>query len=159
MAVCTLCATGSITPGSGWTSTICPPVGVGEAPTLEDSVTGSARSLLRTRSSCCEVIGAAGSQYIQPAITQVTLRTLAFGEDPFVAIAAPRIYASATQKDVEVEPGFTSAVYQALVTRGYTPVSRVADIQFGGVHAVYVSPKGKRIGVADPRRDGVAAGQ
>jgi gamma-glutamyltranspeptidase / glutathione hydrolase len=103
------------------------------------------------------VIGAAGSQYIQPAITQVTLRILAFGEDPWTAIAAPRIHASAFQKEVEVEPGFASSVYQALVTRGYLPQSRVADITFGGVHAVYVSPRGARIGVADPRRDGVAA--
>jgi gamma-glutamyltranspeptidase / glutathione hydrolase len=105
------------------------------------------------------VIGAAGSQYIQPAITQVTLRTLAFGEDPWTAIAAPRIYASATQKEVEVEPGFASEVYAALVTRGYRPVSRVADITMGGVHAVYVRKDGTRIGVADPRRDGVAAKQ
>jgi len=102
------------------------------------------------------VIGAAGSQYIQPAITQVTLRMLAFGEDPYLAIAGPRIYAAANQRDVEVEPGFASGVYQALVQRGYKPVSRVADITFGGVHAVYVSPKGRAIGVADPRRDGVA---
>ncbi|MFN8715549.1 MAG: gamma-glutamyltransferase family protein [Gemmatimonadaceae bacterium] len=104
------------------------------------------------------VIGAAGSQYIQPAIAQVTLRTLAFGEDPFTAIAGPRIYASATQRDVEVEPGFAPAVYAALVQRGYRPVSRVADISFGGVHAVFVRRNGTRIGVADPRRDGVAAG-
>jgi gamma-glutamyltranspeptidase/glutathione hydrolase len=102
------------------------------------------------------VIGAAGSQYIQPAITQVTLRMLAFGEDPYLAIAGPRIYAAANQRDVEVEPGFASGVYQALVQRGYQPVSRVADITFGGVHAVYVSPKGRAIGVADPRRDGMA---
>jgi gamma-glutamyltranspeptidase/glutathione hydrolase len=105
------------------------------------------------------VIGAAGSQYIQPAITQVTLRTLAFGEDPWTAIAAPRIYASATQKEVEVEPGFASSVYAGLVTRGYRPVSRVADITMGGVHAVFIRKDGRRIGVADPRRDGVAAGQ
>lgn len=104
------------------------------------------------------VVGCAGSQYIQPAIAQVTLRMLAFGEDPYVAVAAPRIYASAPQKEVEVEPGFTTAVYQALVARGYAPASRVADITFGGIHAVYVTPSGKRIGVADPRRDGVAAG-
>ncbi|MFN5581391.1 gamma-glutamyltransferase family protein [Gemmatimonas sp.] len=104
------------------------------------------------------VIGAAGSQYIQPAITQVTLRTLAFGEDPWMAIAAPRIHTAASQKDVEVENGFAPAVYQALVARGYRPVSRVADITFGGVHAVYVRTDGTRIGVADPRRDGVAAG-
>lgn len=104
------------------------------------------------------VIGAAGSQYIQPAITQVALRTLAFGEDPFVAIAAPRVHASANSTDVEVEPGFTSEVYKALVARGYKTVSRVADITFGGVHGVYVAPNGQRIGIADPRRDGVAVG-
>ena len=104
------------------------------------------------------VIGAAGSQYIQPSIVQVTLRMLAFGEDPAIALAGPRIYASANSRDVEVEPGFASSVYQALVTRGYRPLSRVADISFGGVHAVYVRPDGRRIGVADPRRDGAAAG-
>lgn len=104
------------------------------------------------------VVGAAGSQYIQPAIVQVTLRMLAFGEDPLVAISGPRIYASAASRDVEVEPGFSSPVYQALVTRGYRPLSRVADISFGGVHAVLVRPDGRRVGVADPRRDGAAAG-
>ncbi len=105
------------------------------------------------------VVGAAGSQYIQPAITQVTVRMLAFGEDPAIAIAAPRIHASASLKDVEVEPGFAPAVYAALVTRGYRPLSRVADISFGGVHAVFVRNDGRRIGVADPRRDGTAAAQ
>lgn len=103
------------------------------------------------------VVGAAGSQYIQPAIVQVTLRMLAFGEDPFVAVAAPRIHASAALRDVEVEPGFAPSVYQALVARGYRPMSRVADITFGGVHAVFVRKDGRRIGVADPRRDGAAA--
>jgi gamma-glutamyltranspeptidase/glutathione hydrolase len=104
------------------------------------------------------VVGAAGSQYIQPAITQVTIRMLAFGEDPAIALSAPRIHASSTMKEVEVEPGFSTSVYQALVTRGYAPASRVRDISFGGVHAVFVRKDGKRIGVADPRRDGTAAG-
>jgi gamma-glutamyltranspeptidase / glutathione hydrolase len=105
------------------------------------------------------VVGAAGSQYIQPAIVQVTLRMLAYGEDPGTALAAPRIHASANTRDVEVEPGFPTAVYAALVARGYRPVSRVADITFGGVHAVFVAQNGTRIGVADPRRDGVAVAQ
>jgi len=105
------------------------------------------------------VVGAAGSQYIQPAITQVTVRMLAFGEDPGLAVAAPRIHASANLREVEVEPGFASSVYAALVSRGYKPASRVADITFGGVHAVFVRKDGRRIGVADPRRDGAAVGQ
>ncbi len=104
------------------------------------------------------VVGAAGSQYIQPAIVQVMLRILAFGEDPGIAVAAPRIHASATQREVEVEPGYATAVYGALVARGYQPLSRVADISFGGVHAVFIAKNGTRIGVADPRRDGVAGG-
>jgi len=105
------------------------------------------------------VVGAAGSQYIQPAIVQVTLRMLAFGEDPGIAVAAPRIHASANTRDVEVEPGFPTSVYAALVARSYRPVSRIADISFGGVHAVFVAKNGLRIGVADPRRDGVAVAQ
>lgn len=105
------------------------------------------------------VIGAAGSQYIQPSIVQVTLRMLAFDEDPGLAISAPRIHASASTRDVEVEPGFSTSVYAALVARGYRPLSRVADISFGGVHGVFVRRDGLRIGIADPRRDGVAVGQ
>lgn len=105
------------------------------------------------------VVGAAGSQYIQPATAQITLRTLALGEDPWLAISAPRLHATWSSREVEVEPGFAPDVYAALVARGYRPLSRVADIQFGGVHAVYVAPDGRRIGVADPRRDGVAKGQ
>ena len=104
------------------------------------------------------VIGAAGSQYIQPSIVQVTMRMLEAGEDPWVAIAGPRINASAVNRDIEVEAGFAPSVYEALVARGYRPLSRVGDIMFGGVHAVYVAPDGRRIGVADPRRDGAAAG-
>jgi len=49
-------------------------------------------------------------------------------------------------------------VYEALIAHGYRPVSRVADITFGGVHAIFVRKDGRRIGVADPRRDGVAGG-
>lgn len=105
------------------------------------------------------VIGAAGSQYIQPAITQVALRILAYGEDPGRAIAAPRLQPNPLRRDVEVEPGFSPDVYAALLTRGYRPLSRVADIAFGGVHAIYVRPDGLRIGVADPRRDGVVLRQ
>jgi len=105
------------------------------------------------------LIGAGGSQYIQPSVTQVTLRLLAFGEDPTLAMAAPRILSSPSRTEVEVEPGFSSAVYAGLVAKGYRPLSRVADITFGGLHAIVVERSGRRIGVADPRRDGVAIAQ
>lgn len=105
------------------------------------------------------VVGAAGSQYIQPATAQVMVRMLVFGEDPGLALAAPRLHPTWSSREVEVEPGFPSSVYGALVDRGFRPLSRVGDIQFGGVHAVFVAPDGRRIGAADPRRDGFAAGQ
>ena len=118
-----------------------------------------APTIILDRGAVRLVIGAAGSQYIQPAITQVALRILAFGEDPGRAISAPRIQTTPTRREVEVEPGFTPSVYAGLVARGYVPVSRVGDIQFGGIHGVYVRRDGLRIGIADPRRDGVAVRQ
>lgn len=103
------------------------------------------------------VIGAAGSQYIPTSVTQVAWRTLALGEDPWLAIAAPRLQPTRTAV-VEVEPGFAPAVYAALRDRGFLPVSRVGDIMFGGVHAVFATDRGTLVGVADPRRDGAAMG-
>ena len=76
-----------------------------------------------------------------------------------MALAAPRLHPSWNSREVEVEPGFGPDVYSALVARGFRPRSRVGDIMFGGVHAVYVTPDGRRIGAADPRRDGYAAAQ
>jgi len=100
------------------------------------------------------VVGAAGSQYIPTSTTQVTWRHLALGEDPWTAIASPRLQ-PAQGRNVEVEAGFAPEVYAALRAKGYAPLSRVGDIMFGGVHAIAVV-KGKVIGVADPRRDGAA---
>jgi len=102
------------------------------------------------------VVGAAGSQYIPTATTQVAFRHLALGEDPWLAIASPRLQ-PAQGRTVEVEAGFAPEVYAALRAKGYYPLSRVGDIMFGGVHAIAVV-KGKLIGVADPRRDGAAVG-
>ncbi len=102
------------------------------------------------------VVGAAGSQYIPTATTQVAFRHLALGEDPWLAIASPRLQ-PAQGRNVEVEAGFAPEVYAALRAKGYTPMSRVGDLMFGGVHAIAVV-KGKLIGVADPRRDGAAVG-
>lgn len=102
------------------------------------------------------VVGAAGSQYIPTSTTQVTWRHLALGEDPWLAIASPRMQ-PAQGRNVEVEAGFAPDVYAALRAKGYYPLSRVGDIMFGGVHAI-AAMKGTLIGVADPRRDGAAIG-
>jgi gamma-glutamyltranspeptidase/glutathione hydrolase len=102
------------------------------------------------------VVGAAGSQYIPTSVTQVVFRALALGEDPWTAIAGPRLQPA--QTGIEVEPGFAPEVYAGLREAGYRVVSRVGDLMFGGVHAIVARPGGGWIGVADPRRDGIAAG-
>ncbi len=102
------------------------------------------------------VVGAAGSQYIPTSTTQVAWRHLALGEDPWLAIASPRLQ-PAQGRNVEVEAGFAPGVYAALRAKGYTPLSRVGDLMFGGVHAIAVV-RGRLVGVADPRRDGAAMG-
>jgi gamma-glutamyltranspeptidase/glutathione hydrolase len=105
------------------------------------------------------VVGAAGSQYIPTAITQVTWRTLVLGEDPWMAIAAPRLQPGrGGSAEIEMEPGFAPEVYRTLRERGYRPTVRIGQLLFGGVHAIYVTPKNRLIGVADPRRDGAAMG-
>jgi gamma-glutamyltranspeptidase/glutathione hydrolase len=102
------------------------------------------------------VVGAAGSQYIPTSTTQVAWRHLALGQDPWLAIASPRLQ-PAQGRTIEVESGYAPEVYAALRARGYYPVSRVGDLMFGAVHAIAVV-KGQLIGVADPRRDGAAVG-
>ncbi len=87
----------------------------------------------------------------------MAFRALALGEDPWLAIAAPRLQPS-RRNQVEVEAGFSPEVYAALRRRGYLPVSRVGDIMFGGVHAIMRTDRGTLVGVADPRRDGAAMG-
>ena len=102
------------------------------------------------------VVGAAGSQYIPTSTTQVAWRHLALGQDPWLAIASPRLQ-PAQGRTIEVESGYAPEVYAALRAKGYYPVSRVGDLMFGAVHAIAVV-KGQLIGVADPRRDGAAVG-
>jgi len=102
------------------------------------------------------VVGAAGSQYIPTSTTQVAWRHLALGQDPWLAIASPRLQ-PAQGRNIEVESGYAPEVYAALRAKGYYPVSRVGDLMFGAVHAIAVV-KGQLIGVADPRRDGAAVG-
>jgi gamma-glutamyltranspeptidase len=103
------------------------------------------------------VIGAGGSQYIPTSVTQVAWRILAGTMDPWLAIASPRLQPAGVAREIEMEPGFAPEIYAAARRDGLTVVSRVADLMFGGVHLVYVTPDGRRIGAADPRRDGAAA--
>jgi gamma-glutamyltranspeptidase/glutathione hydrolase len=61
---------------------------------------------------------------------------------------------------VRVEDGVSAPALSALRDRGYTVEAYPPQsLYFGGVHMVYVDDTGRRIGVADPRRNGTARGQ
>ena len=102
--------------------------------------------------------GAGGAAYIPTAVGQVVLRMAGWGQEPYAALAAPRLQPSAVGPALEIEQGFALPVYGALRAHGYVATNKVANLQFAGVHAAWVSPRGFVVGVADPRRDGVAMG-
>ena len=103
------------------------------------------------------VVGSPGSGRIAPAIVHLILYTLDYGLDPAVAVQMPRVYPLAESAEIAVEGGFTAEALAGLRERGYAlNVEPPLDMYFGGVHLVLVTPGGTRIGVADPRRGGVA---
>ena len=103
------------------------------------------------------VVGSPGSGRIPPAIVHMILYTLDYGLDPAVAIQMPRLYPMTESAEVEVEGGFAAEALAGLRERGYTlDVHAPLDMYFGGVHLVLITEDGTRIGVADPRRSGVA---
>ncbi|MDB4915223.1 MAG: ggt [Gemmatimonadetes bacterium] len=102
--------------------------------------------------------GAGGAAYIPTAVPQAILRMAAWKQDPFAALAAPRLHPSANGPAMEIEQGFALSVYGALRAHGYVPTNKVANLQFAGVAAFWVRPDGVIVGAADPRRDGIAMG-
>jgi len=106
------------------------------------------------------VVGSPGSGRIPPAIVHMTTYTLDYGLDPAAAVRMPRVYPFVTEPHVRVEDGIAPSALSALRDRGYSVESYPPlDLYFGGIHAVYVDETGRRIGVADPRRNGTARGQ
>jgi gamma-glutamyltranspeptidase/glutathione hydrolase len=106
------------------------------------------------------VVGSPGSGRIPPAIVHMVTYTLDYGLDPAVAVRMPRVYPFVTEPHVRVEDGIWAPPLSALRDRGYTlDTYPPQSLYFGGVHMVYVDDAGRRIGVADPRRNGTARGQ
>jgi gamma-glutamyltranspeptidase/glutathione hydrolase len=114
--------------------------------------------LLDARGRVRLAAGAGGAAYIPTAVGQVVYRIAGLGQDPWAALAAPRLHPVAAGRALEVEQGLALGAYGALRAHGYLPVNRVATLQFAGVHAAWVGGDGRLVGVADPRRDGAAAG-
>jgi gamma-glutamyltranspeptidase/glutathione hydrolase len=105
------------------------------------------------------VVGSPGSGRIPPAIVHMILYTLDYGFDPATAIRMPRVYPFTTEPTVRVEDGLDANALARLRERGYDlEVYPPFDPYFGGVHMILVDETGRKIGAADPRRNGVAIG-
>jgi len=102
------------------------------------------------------VAGSPGGPRIVSATLLAVLQWMRFGGDPQAAINAPRIHHQWMPDLLYVEETVPAEVVQALEARGHT-VKRRSWI--GQVNAIGIDPvSGDRLGAADPRRAGAAAG-
>ena len=103
-------------------------------------------------------IGSPGSERIAPSILQVLLRLR--NSSPFAAVEAPRIHCSLDGKVSLEASRIRDDVPASLQRRGFEIVPREAFSFYMGCVQLVVRDhrSGEFIGVADPRRDGAAAG-
>jgi gamma-glutamyltranspeptidase/glutathione hydrolase len=106
------------------------------------------------------VLGSPASPRIITAIVQTLVNVLDRKMNLREAVFAPRIHYSSGTVDLEAVAPVPDRDIEALKARGYRVRTYAAlDKYFGGVQAIYYDAKQKLFtGVADPRRDGIAAG-
>jgi gamma-glutamyltranspeptidase/glutathione hydrolase len=103
-------------------------------------------------------VGSTGSERLASGIFQVLARL--GSQSPFQASAAPRLHCT-PERDVLIEAErFSPEALQALKKHGFLLIPRTAwNFSFGGLHLLIFDGDKKRMcGVAEPRRDGAAAG-
>jgi gamma-glutamyltranspeptidase/glutathione hydrolase len=100
-------------------------------------VTNMAPTMVFRRGAPVIALGSPGFHRIVSAQVQMLVNLLAHGMTPEAAIAAPRVH---------FEQG------QAFIEGKNRPSN---DPYFGGIHAIHFGPRGP-VGLADPRREGVA---
>ena len=102
------------------------------------------------------VLGSTGVERIAPVIAQVLLRLEQ--QEPFEAVAAPRLYCS-PEGEVSLEAArMDAAILSLLREQGLVLDEREPYSFYLGCVALVLREQGEYIGVADPRRDGAAAG-
>ncbi len=115
-----------------------------------------APTILRKGGKPYLVLGTPGASRIVTALAEIVVNTVDFGMGVDEAIEAPRLHAMG--KTLEVEGGVPDDVVKGLSALGHTVKTYPPhDDHFGGAHVIRVE-KGRLVGGADSRRDGVAAG-
>ena len=106
---------------------------------------------------CRLAIGSPGSERIAPAILQVMIRLQA-ESSPLAAVEAPRLHCS-LDGEVSLEaPRMSAEITTALAEAGFEVRRRQAYSFYLGCVQLVMRQGDEFIGVADPRRDGTAAG-
>ncbi len=106
------------------------------------------------------VVGSPASPRIITAIVQTITNMLDRKMTLQEAVVAPRVHYSGGTFDLEAVDPISPGIIAALKARGYhVREFKTIDKYFGGVQAIFYDVKGRTfIGVADPRRDGIALG-
>lgn len=107
------------------------------------------------------ILGTPGGDLIISTITQVIVNLIDYAMALNDAVAAPRIFSTFYQRDVEVENRFPETNLRLLESLGHDVQRQPAfKSYFGAVQAVMYDSLSKRlIGVSDPRRSGAAVGE
>ena len=103
------------------------------------------------------VIGSPGSERITPSILQVLIR-LFHGDAPLDAVTAPRLFCSLTGRVSLEASRMRDDLPAAFEKRGFTVDRRDPFSFYLGCVQLVVRDRKELLGVADPRRDGAAAG-
>ena len=101
-------------------------------------------------------IGSPGSERIPPAILQVLLRLR--GSSPLAAVDAPRIHCSLDGVVSAEASRLSTDVLDALGRSGFELTRREPYSFYMGCVQLVMADGDRLVGVADPRRDGAAAG-
>jgi len=100
------------------------------------------------------IMGSGGSNRIRSAIVQSISNYIDFNMEPEDCVNAPRIHWE--KNHLDIEPGFDMDVLEQIIL----PVDAKKiywtgkNMYFGGVHAVFIDPKGEIIPAGDRRRVG-----
>jgi len=103
-------------------------------------------------------LGTPGAARILTTMALLLSNLIDYGMGIQQAIEFPRFYPA--DRDLSIEPRFPSETMAALAAMGYKILQREEyDLFFGGAQGIIVDPKtGRRLGGADPRRDGAVVG-